>query len=115
MIPAGCRSLTMSDNQPKSVTRHVVYGLQKEKYSLALQWCQSNLPQIRAQPGVKKVEASVCVTGRLGLYYELNSVESWKSYMESAFLKNVQKDLLAQPFCVESTIPTDFVGFLENI
>merc|ERR1712032_761473 len=97
IIPAGSRTLTMSDNQPKSVVRHVVYGLDKDKYGSALTWCKTNLPEIRSRPGVKKVEAAVCVTGRLGLYYEFNSVDSWKAYVESGYFRKLQKDLMAQP------------------
>ena len=86
------------------------YGIDLEQFDAVEEFAKDLVPKIRAQPGVKRCEISICGTGRMGAYYEFSSLQAFKDYSGSSFLKEMKDSLTSKPFFDASKEPTEYVG-----
>ena len=88
----------------------VTYGIDLDQFDAVEQFAKDLAPQIRAQSGVKRVEFSVCGTGRLGAYYEFSSLQAFKDHSGAPFLEELKESMTSQSWYDSSKEPTEFVG-----
>eukprot|EP00940_MAST-03C_sp_MAST-3C-sp2_P000535 g535.t1 len=96
-----------------SICRHVTYGIDLEKFDDVETYCATLAQKIRAQPGVKKLDISICGTGRVGATYEFTNLASFKAFMGSEFYKDVVDHFKEQSFYDAEKEPTEFVGVYQ--
>merc|ERR1712216_226240 len=104
---------SFSDPAGKTVVRQVSYGLHLDKYDSMVQWWNARSAAIRAHPGLKHVEISVCGQGRLNAAYEFTDLESFEKFMGSDDYKKVKDELLKTDFFNPEVTPSEFVGFKQ--
>jgi len=103
----------MCAEAPKMFVRHVSYNFKLSRYDDVVAFLKSNAQEIRSQPGVMKLELSICPSGRLGAYYTFSDFHAFKAYMESEYYIKLKSSLMSQPFLDNSKEPVVFVGFAQ--
>ena len=86
------------------------HGIHLDQFEDVEAFYKSLVPKIRSQPGVKRVEVSVCGTGRVGTYYEFTSLDAFKEYSGSKFREGIMSEFGSQPWYDDSKEPTEIVA-----
>ena len=93
----------------------IVYGFKLDQFESSGPWVKEWSTKIRAFPGVKNLNMSVCGQGRMAVTYDFTNIDAFKAYMGSDLYKEVVASMEDQPFLdKEKGCLYEYVGMVQH-